>query len=306
MNIAQLRTLTTIADQVSFSSAAEILHLTPAAVSQQIKALEAELGVPLFDRTTRPPRLSAHGQMVADRARELLVDFDQLRDLAAAPGELAGRLLIGCVSGLSGDLLPRALARLRQRHPGITVRMEEGLSEALIGRVLRRELDAAVITEPTLPDPRLHALPIIDEALMVVAPPAAGATGVDSSGIGESGGGGPSWETTLGEQPFLRMNRQSGMGQIIDATLRRAGIQVEEAMELDSSEAIVGLARVGLGAGVVPAGRIDAAAAKTLTTMPFGSPPAHRRVIFIERNTQARSDLSGVLYEELRQLTDRA
>ena len=110
MNVPQLRTLVAIADQTSFADAAERLFLTPAAVSQQMRALEDELQVALFDRTKRPPRLNAHGAHVAERAREVLRGFDALLDEARAGDEIAGRLTLGCISGISSDLIPIACA----------------------------------------------------------------------------------------------------------------------------------------------------------------------------------------------------
>ncbi|MCG8451132.1 MAG: LysR family transcriptional regulator [Pirellulales bacterium] len=289
MNITHLRSLVAIADNQSFAAAAERLYLTPAAVSQQMKALEHGLEVALFDRTTRPPRLSPHGQLVAERAREVLVGFDTLVDMARAPGEISGRMILGCVSGVSSDLIPLALANLRERHPGLQIRIEEGLSGALANRVRRRELDAALITELPVPDPELDALAIVDEPLVVVAPPdTAPAT----------------WQQILSAHPFIRLNRNAGMGTIIDTTLRTAGVAVREAMELDSSETIVGMVKAKLGAGVVPAGRLKHESPGAVTVVPFGTPPARRRIVLTERVNNQRSNLSRVLYAELKHLTE--
>ena len=92
------------------------------------------------------------------------------------------------------------------------------------------------------------------------------------------------------------------MGAQIDGVLRRAGIVLEEAMELDSSEAIVSMALAGLGAGVVPAGRLSEELCSRLRTVAFGDPPVSRRVVLIERRNNQRSALAQVLYEELQRL----
>lgn len=288
MNILHLRTLVTIADHTSFAVAAERLFLTPAAVSHQMSGIENELQVALFDRNTRPPRLNAHGTLIAEQAREVLRGFDALVETARAPGELSGTLVLGCIAGVSSDLIPRALASLRKRHPRVHVRMEEGLAEPLANRVRRRELDAAVITAPLVPHAELEELAILDERLVTVAP-------ADTSAR--------TWKQALTRHPFLRINRESGVGTLVDATLRAAAIQVNEAMELDSSEAILGLARVGLGAGVVPAGRIAGAGSLGLRAFPFGAPPVSRRVILVERHNNQRSDLAQLIYRELKRLT---
>jgi DNA-binding transcriptional LysR family regulator len=288
MKIAQLRTLVAIVDAKSFALAAEQLFITPSAISHQMRDLENELGVELFDRATRPPKLNSHGYAVVDRGRDVLARFDTLVELARSPGEIGGRLMLGCVSGVSSDLIPLALARLRTSHPAVQVNIEEGLSDTLANRVRRRELDAAIITELTEPDPELKSLLITEEAMMVVAPPECRLT---------------QWQEVLTAYPFIRLNRNAGMGKIIDHSLRKNRVLVSEAMELDSSEAVVGMARAGLGAGVVPAGRLRLVPDGDVFTLPFGEPPIPRRVALIERSNNPRSDLSELVYDAVMQVT---
>ena len=95
MNIHHLKTLIAVHDHDTFADAAESLFLTPAAVSQQIRNLEDELQVPLFDRTTRPPRMNAHGVSIVEQARDVLDRFNALAARARSPGEVAGTLIIG-------------------------------------------------------------------------------------------------------------------------------------------------------------------------------------------------------------------
>ena len=291
MNLAHLRTLVAIADSQSFATAADNLYLTPSAISHQMRDLEEELGVPLFDRATRPPRLNPHGHALVERGRDLLTRFDTLAALARSPGEIGGRLMLGCVSGVSSDLIPEALAGLRASHPAVLVRMEEGLSDHLANRVRRRELDAAVITELPERDPDLKSLLIVEEPMMMVAPADCRST---------------SWREVLGAYPFIRLNRNAGMGKVIDRALRAERIEVEEAMELDSSEAVVGMARAGLGAGAVPLGRLQQVAADEIVSMPFGEPQIMRRVVLIERRNNPRSDLSQLVYDAVRKATRTA
>lgn len=288
MNIPQLRTLVAIAEHKGFADAAERLFITPAAVSQQMRALEDELQVPLFDRTTRPPHLNAHGVHIAERARDVLRTFDAFAGEARAPDEIAGVLTLGCISGFSSDLIPSALGNLRKRYPRLKVRIEEGQSATLIHRVRRRELDAAIVTEPLVPEPGLESLSIMNEPLTVVAPPEAKVT---------------SWDEALTSLPFLRLNRSSGMGALIDVVIRKAGLLVSEAMELDSSDVVLSMVHAGLGAGVIPAGRLKGEYSERVRSFAFGDPPVSRQVVLIERLDYERSDLSQVLYLELRRLT---
>ena len=287
MSLRHLKTLVTIADQDSFLAAADQLFITPAAVSLQMKTLEAELATTLFDRSTRPPRLNAHGRSLITQARSVLLSYDAFVDAAASEGELAGRLTLGSVTGVTSALLPRALSNLRQRYPRLQMRIEEGLSAPLTRKVRRRELDAAIVTEGATPEPDLLQLPILEEPLVLVSP---------------ADGEGSTWREVLARQPFLRINRSSGVGAVIDRTLREGGVSVSDAMELDSSEAVMQMAAAGLGAGVVSEGRVSGEAAQSLRLTPFGDPQAYRRVVLVERRNNPRSDLARVLYDELQSL----
>jgi len=288
MNITQLRSLIAIDDAQGFSAAADNLFVTPSAISHQMRELEAELGVALFDRASRPPRLNGHGHAVVERGRDVLARFDLLVELAKAPGEIGGRLMLGCVSGVSSNLIPQALANLHASHPALHVSIEEGLSEALANRVRKRELDAAIITELPEADPELKSLLITEEAMMVVAPPDCRLT---------------DWREVLRAYPFIRLNRNAGMGKVIDRALRESQQAVDEVMELDSSETVVGMARAGIGAGVIPAGRLHRLPAGEVVTLPFGEPPIFRRVVLVERRNNPRSDLSQLVYDAVRRVT---
>ena len=288
MNMTQLRSLIAIADARGFSSAAETLYVTPSAISHQMRELETELSVDLFDRASRPPRLNAHGHAVVERGRDVLARFDLLVELARSPGEIGGRLMLGCVSGASSDLIPRALAKLHASHPAFQVSIEEGLSEALAARVRKRELDAAIITELPEIDPEFRSLLITEEAMIVVAPPDCQLT---------------DWREILEAYPFIRLNRNAGMGKIIERALRDNRLQVDEVMELDSSETVVGMVRAGIGAGIIPSGRLRRVPSGDVVALPFGDPPIYRRVALVERSNNPRSDLSQLVYDAVKQVT---
>ena len=155
-------------------------------------------------------------------------------------------------------------------------------------QVLRREIDAAIVTAPTVPEPELSFRPIKREPLVAVVrkedePPG-------------------TWQEILTGRPFLRVNRRSGLGHVIDHGLREAGLTVEDAMELDSTEAILQMAIAGLGAGVVSASRITEGLADRLTIAPFGDPPIERHVVLAQRRKTPRHHLARALYDELQRL----
>lgn len=283
MDVRQLKTLVAVAEADSFAKAAERLFITPAAVSQQIRQIEQELETELFDRTSRPPRLNPDSEELVRRARDLLEQFEQFKNTASGP-EVRGHLSIGSVNGIMVSLLPETLRSLTRRYPRLRLRIAEGSSLLLVRRVKRRELDAAIVTDPTGLHSSLEMQPIFSEPLVVIGQPGSSAT---------------SWRELLTGEPFIRLNPDTGVGALVDKSLQRMRIPVRETMQLDSSDAVVQLVLAGLGSGIVPSGRVSADAARNLKTFPFGEPQVHRQVALVRRRNARSSELSQLLYQEL-------
>lgn len=290
MDIRHLRTLVTAAEADSFANAAEQLFITPAAVSQQIRFLEQELGIQLFDRSIRPPQLNGNAEHIVARARELIEQFNDFKSSANKSG-VSGHLAIGSITGITVSLLPETLRSLTRRHPKVRIRIEEGTSHVLIRRIKRRELDAAIITDvPDLPS-TIERLPIFSEPLVVI----------ENSGKELS-----SWRDALRQNSYLRMNRNSGLGELIDNYIKRQRVKLTDSMELDSSDSIVQMALSGLGAGIVPIGRVSAEATRTLHIYPFGDPQIQRNVVMVQRRNTRISELTNLLYQEIQsQIAER-
>lgn len=274
MNLRHLETLLAIADTGSFAAAADRVGVTQSAVSMQMRALEQVLGSELFDRAKRPPVLNDVGLGLLPHARSVLRAAEEL-SAAASGAALRGRLRLGVIPTAATGLVPDALALLAARAPELQIRIESGLSTDLARRVAQGVLDAALVTETSRLERGLVVRPIFEEPLLVVAPRAAA---------------GPSARTLLRTLPFVRFNRRTGVGRVIDAALRRDRIVVTETMELDSIEAILAMVGRGLGVAVVPAGSVTGPLAATVHCLPFGEPPVLRRVGLLERERPTGAD----------------
>ncbi|MGI9334561.1 MAG: LysR substrate-binding domain-containing protein [Gammaproteobacteria bacterium] len=285
MDLKNLRALATIADAGSFNAAAERLHLTPSAVTMQIKALESELEQALFDRSVRPPALTRAGRAVLAHAREMLSLDARMRAEVSAGTELSGTLVLGVVPSVTTGVLPGVLARLNRLYPRLQLRVETGLSADLSRRVAQGELDAAVVTQSAPLDAGLIGQVVLTEALAVV-------THVDEPGADAA--------SLLAELPFIRFNRMTGIGQIIDRALAERGISVRESMELDSIEAMLLMAAYRLGVTIVPERSVTNAMRPALKVQPFGSPPVERRVVLVTRRSSSQERYGRALYEQLR------
>ena len=131
MQTRSLRTLSEIAKVGSFATAAGNLNMTLSALSMQMKSLEAELGVELFDRTFRPPKLTPMGRSICDHAADVLAAEDVLRVACNPVDELAGQYRLGFVMTASVRLLPGFLIAARERARRANLRVVTGLSETL-------------------------------------------------------------------------------------------------------------------------------------------------------------------------------
>lgn len=158
MTLVQLRHLITLADSGSFSKSAQTQHLTQPALSRSIRALEDELGMPLFDRVGRRIELTAYGRDVVARARQMVHEAESLADSGRQlrDGE-SGTLRVGMGSGPGAMLMSPLLMHMATHHPRMHVTVSRG-STALLTQALRaRQLDALVADVRSLkPAPDLN------------------------------------------------------------------------------------------------------------------------------------------------------
>lgn len=237
MDTQFLQSFVAVAEHGSMAEAARRLNLTPAAVAQRIKALEAEIGSPLIKRSGRTTRPTEGGVAILERARQILRDVRDLNTIAGGP-IVAGELRIGAISTALTGLLPDVLAEMIERYPGVEIYLEPGVSIELYQKVLDGELDAAVIIRPNFPIPKACAFTVIrEEPLIVIAPRSVSPR--DPLEL-------------LRTQPFIRYDRKHWGGRTADEYLRRVGIEPTERFELDALEAIAILVDRGLGVSLIP------------------------------------------------------
>jgi DNA-binding transcriptional LysR family regulator len=290
MSIRQLRTLIAIADHGSFGAAAEVTHVTQSAVSMQVRALEDELRVEIFDRSRRPPVLNAYGRRLVERAREVVRLYDQMVGAASDAQDLSGSLTLGAVPTTFIGLVPKALAAVRSAYPNLHINVVTELSALLVELLQRGEVDAAVLTEPRHELDGLTWNTVATEPLAVIAP-------ADARDL--------SAREILTSYPYIRFSRRAWVGRTIETALRENGIEVQVSMELDTLEAISIMVYHGLGASIVPVPCVEHPSPLPLSTIPFGGPAHRRTLVFAERLSHPRTHLTGVMYAELARLGRR-
>jgi DNA-binding transcriptional LysR family regulator len=170
VELRQLRYFVAVAEELHFRRAAERLYVAQPAVSEQIRKLEVELGVRVFDRTPRGVVLTDAGAALLEEARHVLRQADIAQDAARnAHLRASARLRIGYAPDALPGVVPRGLRRLASSAPGIEVALETGDALKLIDAVRTRRVDAAVVTLPA-PVDGLRALSLGDEHLVAAVP----------------------------------------------------------------------------------------------------------------------------------------
>ncbi|MBI0384375.1 LysR family transcriptional regulator, partial [Streptomyces albiflaviniger] len=148
MNLDRLRTLYAVARHGSVSGAAEGLHVTTSAVSQQLAKLERETGQQLLAKNGRGIRLTDAGRLLADHAARILSQVELAQaDLEAQRGHAVGELLLGAFPTAVRGLFPDALSRLRTEHPQLNVRLQEMEPDESVPSVVRGDIDLAVVLD---------------------------------------------------------------------------------------------------------------------------------------------------------------
>lgn len=283
-NIQNIQTFLAIADSGSFSGAAKAVHRTQSAVTMQVKALEASLGVELFDRSRRPPVLNDAGRAFAEKAKEVLQAFNRL--LAEADEQsIGGHLRLGAVPSVITGLIPKALVALRSKYPKLHIELTMGLSAELVKQVRQGVLDAAVVSELLESRSGLQWFPFAREPLVLIAP-------LDAPDL--------SAEQLLGSYPFIRYTRAAWVGKLIDRYIKRRRLPVNETMMLDTLEAITTMVHYGLGVSIVPLRCATAAIDLPVRRIAFKGASAQRVLGLVQSVGHPKATLVGALLSELK------
>lgn len=175
MQFQQLQYFVAVAEARHFTRAADLVHVAQPSLSQQIKALERELGADLFLRARGNITLTAAGEALLPLARRILADAETARHEVQELVQLrAGRVRLGATPSVCTGLLPDVLRAFHDRYPGVRLLIEEGGSHDLVRELARGALDLALVVLPLpSPSPALTTVELLREDLVVVSSPEA-------------------------------------------------------------------------------------------------------------------------------------
>jgi len=246
VELRHLRYFVAVAEELSFTRAAERLHMAQPPLSTQMRALERALGVELFDRSRRAIALTAAGEVLLGEARRLLVQVEQAlaATTRAGTGEV-GRLTVGFVPSASVGPLPELLRVFRGRHPGVELFLRELPPDDLVAGLQAGALDLAVLYLPVA-EPALAELTIAREPLVAALP----------QGHRLARARSPLRLASLRAEPFVLPARHHmpGLHARVLESCRRAGFEPRAVQDdVWLLQTVLGLVAAGLGVALVPA-----------------------------------------------------
>lgn len=289
MNLKQIEYALAVAETGSFTRAAERCHVVQSALSHQVARLETHLGAMLFERSSRRVRLTPAGEAFVLSARTALEAARRIgEDVAAACGEVRGRLSIGEISSLTELDLVDLLAGFHGQYPQVDIRWLIGKSEVLLADVRERRLDVAFIGvwpgEP-LNGVALHLLAV--EELVAVLPPHHPLVGTGRLALEQ-----------LEDQPLVDFQAGSGARRQTDEAFAAAGVRHRVQFEVGSIGLIEKFVQRGLALGLVPA-RIAAGFSGVVAVPVHDAPVRHLYAIWSTNPTPAARAFMQLLERSL-------
>jgi DNA-binding transcriptional LysR family regulator len=232
-----------VAEEKSFRRAAEKLYISQPSVSQHVQLLEEELGIRLLDRASTGIRLTPAGVLLLNFARQASRQSQRvMAQLAGLEGQSGGTLKLAASTTVAQYLLPHMLGLFLKQNPRIELTVKSGNTERVTGWVVTGDADLGLIEGPPT-QKEVAVEPFLEDRLLLIVP------------RGHAWATAPSVSLTmLSTERILMREPGSGTRHVIEEALRRAGLrlnQLQLAMELDSTEAIVSGVEAGLGVGFV-------------------------------------------------------
>ncbi|MEP4197045.1 MAG: LysR family transcriptional regulator [Aliishimia sp.] len=291
MTIRLLRTLIAISEVHTFSAAAKVVHVTHAAISQQMQALEADLGIKLFDRSTRTPELTPVARQIIVKARDIVADYDNLVPSVLGDGGLSGVIKLGTLRTTLTGLTPQAMAAVKHKYPEIGLHIRPGLTGTLVAEIDRGNLDAAIVTKPNLMPSGVVFRELTQEPMQLIA--------AIEEPVNDP-------IQLLKTRPFIRFNRNAVVGTLIDNWILSKRIRVSETMELDSPEAIASMVQANLGVSIVPDLAVKPQDAVAVKQISLGADAPRRTLGLIHQENHIKMQAIDELFDALAKVIETA
>ncbi|TFI57008.1 hydrogen peroxide-inducible genes activator [Sphingomonas parva] len=293
--LKQLQYLVALKDQGHFGRAADACFVTQSTLSAGVRELETLIGVTLVERTRRVVRFTPLGDRIAEKARRVLREAEELADMARAAGKpLSGELRMGVIPTIAPFLLPRLLPGLREDWPDLRLYLREETSQAACDSLHRGQLDCVLLALP-YGCGEVEAEPLFDDRLFVAFPPG-DATGQKGVAITPA---------AIDEDRLLLLEDGHCLRDHALAACNRPELRAEAAMLGTSLHTMVQMVGNGLGVTMVPEMAVTAGILEGtgVVALPLEAEHAYRRIALIWRKGSPREKDFRLLAEALKQGT---
>lgn len=239
----RLQVFYTVAKQLSFTKAAELLYMTQPAVTFQVKQLEEHFNTRLFERSHSKITLTPAGEVALEYAERILsLSSEMDTRLGELTGQISGTLLVGASTTIAEYMLPRLLGDFKAQYPNVHARLMVANSESIEAKIADHTLDVGLIEAPSHHPQLMSHVCCEDELVAICSPKYQVAQYISITPV------------QLAELPYVSRESGSGTREVMDDYFRKNGVQPEDlhiVMELGSREAIKGAVEAGLGIAIV-------------------------------------------------------
>jgi DNA-binding transcriptional LysR family regulator len=281
-SIKILKNFLIIARSKTVAAAAKEIGLTAAAAGQQLQQLENDVGVELFDRTKRSLSLNPQGRALLEPIQEIISRYEALS--SKVKQGLSGTIFLGALVSTLMGRFGKTLDELKRSYPELEIKLTAGLSSEFLDQVIEGGIDAAIVTESPYALPQnVQWTELYKEPMILIHPVTAT---IQKIGKGK---------LNL-ELPFIRFERNTWTGHLVEQTIRINKIDIKEGMELNSVEAIIELVRQGLGFSIIPKlDNIEWARDRQLSIQELPGKTIYRKVGLLERKKHSRQNITEVI-----------
>jgi len=291
LTLRHLRAFVAVAQLGGFSAAAARLHLTQSALSMLVRALEEDMGVALFERTTRKVKLTEAGRGFLPQAEAILIDLhDAVAETRARAERARGRIVVAATPTFAATLLPRVLEGYQVHHPDVLVVMRDDLGPAQIQRLVQ-EGGADIGIAPV---DRARCELLVVEVLMndelVLACPA---------GHRLARARQVRWKQ-LEDVPVIGFGRDNALQMLADGAAAAAGVPLRARCEVSSISTAVSLVEAGLGVGILPSYTRTLRRSGRIAYRPLVAPVVQRELCLLMHRDRAMPAAAQGFVEELR------
>lgn len=288
INLKLLHAFLCVAQHRSFRAAATEISRSPSAVSTQIKALEDQLGIALFDRTTRSVALTPEGEQLLDAARRAMHEVEGgLTKIKEAVDMQRGRVSISCSPTVAATRLPAVLAVYEKKYPGVRISVQELTSTDLFGSVRRREVDFGI--GPVVGASEFAFETILEEAIYALAPKSLVCTAGGTVSLAE-----------LARGEILLLHPATALRSLVEGAFASQNIKLSPKYQFGQAQSLIAAANAGLGSAILPESLLPERPDRAVRVLKIVKPTMNRQIGIITLPGQSLSTAASRLAQLLR------